>query len=126
MNGKSDRDTKSANRSEGIKRRTLLLSTTSLVALSGVTATALPAQGQPPQEILPKPEPPFRGKMGRTLKDSTPDFPKGVEAPAGAPNVLLILTAGRSRHPPFSGSPIVGSATTCTTPPRSARRPARR
>jgi arylsulfatase len=92
MNGKSDRDTKSANRSEGIKRRTLLLSTTSLVALSGVTATALPAQGQPPQEILPKPEPPFRGKMGRTLKDSTPDFPKGVEAPAGAPNVLLILT----------------------------------
>ena len=30
--------------------------------------------------------------MGRTLKDSTPDFPKGVEAPAGAPNVLLILT----------------------------------
>jgi arylsulfatase len=27
-----------------------------------------------------------------TVRDSTPDFPKGVEAPAGAPNVLLILT----------------------------------
>ena len=40
----------------------------------------------------PKPEPPFRGKIGRTVKDSIPDFPKGVEAPAGAPNVLLILT----------------------------------
>jgi len=26
------------------------------------------------------------------VKDSIPDFPKGVEAPAGAPNVLLILT----------------------------------
>src|SRR5499427_360764 len=25
-------------------------------------------------------------------KDSTPDFPKGVEAPQGAPNILLILT----------------------------------
>ncbi|HME31383.1 MAG TPA: arylsulfatase [Terriglobales bacterium] len=44
------------------------------------------------QEVLPKPQPPFQGKIGRTAKDSTPDFPKGVEAPKGAPNVLLILT----------------------------------
>ena len=44
------------------------------------------------QEVLPKPEPPFKGHIGRTVKDSTPDFPKGVEAPKGAPNVLLILT----------------------------------
>ena len=44
------------------------------------------------REILPKPEPPFRGHIARTAKDSTPDFPKGVEAPAGAPNVLLVLT----------------------------------
>ena len=44
------------------------------------------------QEVLPKPEPPFRGKIGRTVKESTPDFPKGVEAPKGAPNILLILT----------------------------------
>src|SRR5262245_26565132 len=44
------------------------------------------------QEVLPQPEQPFKGKIGRTAKDSTPDFPKGVEAPAGAPNVLLILT----------------------------------
>jgi arylsulfatase len=92
MNGKSDRETKSANRSEGMKRRTLLLSTTSFVAALGISATALPAQAQQPQEILPKPEPPFRGKIGRTVKDSTPDFPKSIEAPAGAPNVLLILT----------------------------------
>src|SRR6516162_5660072 len=92
MNAKSDRETKSANRSEGIKRRTLLLSTTSLVAASGISAAAPSAQAQQPREILPKPEPPFQGKIGRTVKDSTPDFPKGVEAPAGAPNVLLILT----------------------------------
>jgi arylsulfatase len=44
------------------------------------------------QEVLPQPEPPFKGTIGRTTKDSAPDFPKGVEAPQGAPNVLLILT----------------------------------
>ena len=43
-------------------------------------------------EVLPKLEPPFKGKIRRLAKDSTPDFPKGVEAPKGAPNVLLILT----------------------------------
>jgi arylsulfatase len=42
--------------------------------------------------VLPKPQPPFQGRIGRTVQDSTPDFPKGVEAPAGAPNILLILT----------------------------------
>jgi arylsulfatase len=44
------------------------------------------------QEVLPKPEQPFEGKIGRTVKDSTPDFPKGVTAPPNAPNVLLIIT----------------------------------
>jgi arylsulfatase len=44
------------------------------------------------RKILPVPEAPFKGKIGRTVKDSTPDFPKGVAAPKGAPNVLLILT----------------------------------
>jgi arylsulfatase len=44
------------------------------------------------QEVLPKPQAPFKGKMGRTVKESTPDFPQGVEAPKGAPNILLILT----------------------------------
>lgn len=44
------------------------------------------------QEVLPQPEQPFKGKIGRTVKDSTPDFPKGVTAPPNAPNVLLIIT----------------------------------
>ncbi|HJZ71773.1 MAG TPA: arylsulfatase [Vicinamibacterales bacterium] len=30
--------------------------------------------------------------IGRTAKDSKPDFPKAMQAPAGAPNILLILT----------------------------------
>ena len=50
------------------------------------------ATGQATGSVLPHPEEAFKGKIGRTAKDSTPDFPKGIEAPKGAPNVLLILT----------------------------------
>src|SRR5262249_48582376 len=53
-------------------------------------AADAPASGD--SEMLPHPAPPFRGKIGRTAKESTPDFPKGIEAPKGAPNVLLIMT----------------------------------
>lgn len=44
------------------------------------------------QEILPQPEQPFKGKIDRTAAESTTDFPKGISAPKGAPNILLILT----------------------------------
>ncbi len=44
------------------------------------------------QEVLPRPEQPFGGKLGRTVVDSVKDFPKAVEAPKGAPNILVILT----------------------------------
>ncbi|BCH26655.1 arylsulfatase [Mesorhizobium sp. L-8-3] len=44
------------------------------------------------QEILPRPAQTFEGHIGLTAKDSAPDFPKGVEAPDGAPNILLIMT----------------------------------
>jgi arylsulfatase len=50
---------------------------------------ALPASSA---EVLPHPQPPFKGHIGRTAAESTPDFPKGIEAPKGAPNVLLIMT----------------------------------
>src|SRR5215472_5233349 len=94
MSGKNDREAGSINMPEGMRRRSLLLGTTSLVTAAGilVTASSVGAQQAQAPEVLPKPEPPFQGKIGRTVKDSTPDFPKGVEAPAGAPNVLLILT----------------------------------
>src|SRR5437868_9680177 len=42
--------------------------------------------------VLPRPEAPFRGYIGRTAKDSIKEFPQEVQAPKGAPNVLLILT----------------------------------
>lgn len=40
---------------------------------------------------LPIPAPAFNGKIGKTYKDSTPDYPQPLAAPAGTPNVLLIL-----------------------------------
>jgi len=57
------------------------------------------------QEVLPRPAPVFGGHIGRTAKDSTPDFPKEVEAPKGAPNILLILTddVGFGATTPFGG-----------------------
>jgi len=43
------------------------------------------------QESLPQPDPVFDGKIGKTFEDSTPDFPRPVDAPKGAPNVVVIL-----------------------------------
>src|SRR5262245_33679273 len=63
----------------------------SFVALS---SPAL-AQSPPPpgsSAVLPIPQPQFGGTIGRNASESTPDFPKAVTAPKGAPNVLLIMT----------------------------------
>jgi arylsulfatase A-like enzyme len=92
-----------------MRRRKILL-TTLLLGTAGVLAsltvamvkttpvTAHEAENEPrphgdlDRTTLPIPTPPFGGKIGRTAAQSTPDFPKGVTAPEGAPNVLLILT----------------------------------
>ncbi len=57
------------------------------------------------QQVLPRPDPQFNGKIGRTAKESTPDFPKEVRAPKGAPNILLIMTddVGFAASSPFGG-----------------------
>ena len=72
-----------------------------LAALGALSFALSPAA----QEILPRPEPPFQGKVGWTVKDSKADFPKGVEAPTGTPNVLQILTddVGFGASSPFGG-----------------------
>jgi arylsulfatase len=54
-----------------------------------MTVFGLPARGQ---DVLPRPEQPFKGHIGRTVEESTKDFPQEVKAPQGAPNILLILT----------------------------------
>jgi arylsulfatase A-like enzyme len=44
-----------------------------------------------PGSAIPYPDPPFRGRISRTYRDSAPDYPPPVTAPPDAPNVLLIL-----------------------------------
>ncbi len=43
------------------------------------------------QVVLPKPQPAFGGVIGKTYKESREDYPQPIKAPAGAPNVLVIL-----------------------------------
>ncbi len=43
------------------------------------------------RSVLPIPEPAFKGRIGLTPADSKKDFPQPVEAPEGAPNVLIIM-----------------------------------
>jgi hypothetical protein len=52
----------------------------------GTAATGGKQAPQSPraQELLPHPEPPFKGKIGHTVKEYKPDFPKEVQAPEGA------------------------------------------
>ena len=71
-----------------LNRRNMLLGGTTLAAASAVLATGHSARAQ---EVLPLPEPPFKGTIGRTYKDSTPDKIPLIKAPDGAPNVLVIL-----------------------------------
>jgi arylsulfatase len=40
---------------------------------------------------IPKPDPAFTGTIGETYQDSRASYPQPIRAPAGAPNVLLIL-----------------------------------
>src|SRR5512139_3433243 len=43
------------------------------------------------QEVLPVAPAPFKGEIGLSAKGSKPDFPKEIEAPKSAPNIVLIL-----------------------------------
>jgi arylsulfatase A-like enzyme len=57
--------------------------------------------------LLPVPEQPFGGVIGRKASESKPDFPKAVAAPEGAPNILLILTDDTGFGAPSTfGGPI--------------------
>ena len=41
---------------------------------------------------LPRLPPEFRGTIGRTYRQSRPDYPEAPKAPADSPNILLVLT----------------------------------
>ena len=65
----------------------------SIALIAGLASVLLATIGiSYAQEVLPRPEPPFKGHVGPTVQDSTLDFPQQVKAPQGAPNILLILT----------------------------------
>ncbi len=62
-----------------------LIATLFVLASSAVNAQSVD------RSSLPIPDPTFNGKIGKTFEDSTPDFPQGIKAPEGAPNVVVIL-----------------------------------
>src|SRR5262245_38210880 len=99
------------------------------------------AETPPPADtlsVLPRPDFHFPGTVGRTYLDSDPpQFPQPVQAPKGAPSVVLILIddAGFGQFSTFgggvpsrrwTGSRPRGCATTASTRPPSAARPAPR
>src|SRR6516164_5180701 len=55
------------------------------------TAVSTWAQTEKPNTVLPAPKQPFQGKITERATDSKPWFPNPPTAPAGAPNILLIL-----------------------------------
>ena len=42
--------------------------------------------------VIPSADPAFTGKIAGSDKESTPEWPKPVTAPKGAPNIVLIMT----------------------------------
>ena len=42
-------------------------------------------------ENLPKPTPPFNGRVDRLLEDAEPRRLEATQVPQGAPNVLLVM-----------------------------------
>lgn len=61
------------------------------LALSAAFAATAAAQTVPDGTVLPRFDPPFKGKIGRTYKESQPDKIPVTKAPEGAPNVLIVL-----------------------------------
>src|SRR5262245_15460015 len=76
-----------------------------LTAIKVVQAqSAAPSPGTP--SVLPRPDFHFHGNVRRTYLDSDPpQFPQPVQAPKGAPNVVLILLddAGFGQFSTFGG-----------------------
>jgi arylsulfatase len=68
--------------------RRILLATCAVVALHPRAAAAQAWD----RSALPIPTTPFVGTISPTIAGSTPSWPTPVTAPAGAPNVLLIMT----------------------------------
>lgn len=92
-----------------MKLKLLLLALFALLVSPLVRAAAALPSAFPPAatpEVLPRPDFHFKGEVGRTYLDSAPaQFPQPVQAPKGAPNVVLILLddAGFGQFSTFGG-----------------------
>ena len=89
--GRNDRATRvdpAMQGSQTIGRRAFLMTSSSLVAGSAVAG--LPTQAN--AELLEyKPGTTFPGRIGRTIEDSEPAWPRPIRAKPGAPNVVYIV-----------------------------------
>jgi hypothetical protein len=79
--------------------------TNARLAALALVSPLLHAQEWPDRTTLPIPLSPFEGKIGKTYKESEPDWPEPVVAPEGAPNVIVILLddVGFSNTSTFGG-----------------------
>lgn len=93
----------SSKTGQGLRTWSLRTGSALVLLLSGVSGVALAQTAAPapvsPQgagdvdrRVLPVQQSPFRGRIGATHEASRPDYAPPVRAPAGAPNVLLIMT----------------------------------
>ena len=76
-----------------------------LASVTGIQAQSATASPGTPS-VLPRPDFHFPGNVGRTYQDSDPpQFPQPVQAPKGAPNIVLILIddAGFGQFSTFGG-----------------------
>lgn len=69
----------------------LSLADGSLAAPAIAAALLLTSTAALAQQVLPRPQPPFAGKIAPNNAQSSPDWPKAPQAPKGAPNVLVVL-----------------------------------
>ncbi len=77
----------------------------------------------PAQEVLPKEPSKFQGKIDAAREKSVPDWPQAIQAPKGAPNVLLILLddVGFGATSTFGGpvaAPELSPPAACPSPGR--------
>ena len=62
------------------------------LTVSAAQTAPPPDQAAPRGTVLPIPDAPFQGHIGRTVGQSTPFFKPQVSAAKGAPNLLVIMT----------------------------------
>lgn len=72
-------------------RRALVRTAIRVIGALAIPATVWAGQW-PDRTVLPILPPPFTGLAAQTVPQSRQDFPPRVEAPAGAPNIVLVLT----------------------------------